>query len=100
MGDAALRYAARGFRVFPCQPRGKAPLLGKDKGGNGFHDATTDAETIRAWWEKHPTANIGIATGHDGIFVVDIDKPEADKWLADMQQAHGALALTVTTRTT
>ena len=36
--ESALQYAGRGWAVFPCQPRGKAPVT-----SNGFHAATTDA---------------------------------------------------------
>ena len=46
--DAALRYAAKGWPVFPCH--GKIPLT-----PHGFHDASTDAATIEAWWRKIPT---------------------------------------------
>ena len=35
---AVLAYACRGVPVFPCEPRGKAPLT-----YSGFWDATTDA---------------------------------------------------------
>ena len=54
--DAALRYAARGWPVFPC--RGKIPLT-----PHGFHDASTDAATIEAWWRENPDALISVATG-------------------------------------
>lgn len=40
---------------------------------NGSKDATTDEAQIRKWWGMWPTANIGIATGHNGLFVIDID---------------------------
>ncbi len=39
---------------------------------NGVKAATTDTTIIQQWWQKHPRANIGIATGH-GLLVVDID---------------------------
>jgi hypothetical protein len=40
----------------------------------GFRDATTDPEVIRAWWTRHPTANIGMATGSgSGLLVIDVD---------------------------
>jgi replicative DNA helicase len=68
MLEAALGYAAKGWRVFPVKPEGKVPLT-----SSGLKDATTDEETIRAWWAKWPTANIGYATGN-GIVVVDIDE--------------------------
>ena len=59
--DDALAYAARGWPVFPLRPGEKVPLIAKAAGGNGVHDATTDPDQIRAWWTKHPTANIGLA---------------------------------------
>jgi hypothetical protein len=45
LGEAALQYAARGIRVFPCVPGGKAPFhfLGDEK-------ASTEPEQVRAWW--------------------------------------------------
>lgn len=92
--DAALRYAVRGWRVFPLQPREKKPL----PGSHGLNDATTDEATIRAWWGKHPEANIGLATGH-GWFVVDIDGLEGEAALADLERLHGALPATVEQRT-
>lgn len=69
---AALWYARRGVAVFPCEPRGKRPLT-----AHGLKDATTDADTIRAWWEWHCTgANVGAPTGH--LFdVIDLDGREA-----------------------
>jgi hypothetical protein len=71
--DAALRYAELGYRVFPCWPGRKNPIP-----KNGFHDATTNEETIAAWWEQHPNANIAIAA--DGLLVVDVDDRQF-KWL-------------------
>lgn len=71
LADAAQWYGARGCRVFPLRPRGKEPLLPawQDK-------ATTDPDTIRAWWAKSPEANIGVLNG--GPFdVIDLDGPDA-----------------------
>src|ERR1035438_6319346 len=68
----ALKYAADGFAVFPCRPKGKEPL--GSLAPNGCLDATTDAETIKGWWTKCPNANIGLATGaKSGLAVVDLD---------------------------
>jgi hypothetical protein len=37
-------------------------------------DATFDPKQIKAWWEKWPQANIGVATGaKSGIVVIDVD---------------------------
>lgn len=65
---AALRYAASGWQVFPCLPGGKQPLT-----PNGFHDATANPQTIYAWWQQWPDANLGIACGASGLVVIDAD---------------------------
>ena len=57
---------ARVVRV-PVRTQTKYPLV---KWGTM---ATTNAEQIRNWWGKWPTASIGIATEPSGITVVDLD---------------------------
>lgn len=70
---AALDYGRRGLPVFPCHPETKAPLT-----ANGFHDASADADAVRAWWAQWPDAMIGMPTGEaTGFWVLDIDDPEA-----------------------
>ena len=64
----ALAYAARGWPVFPCKPGEKAPNT-----AHGFHDATTSAAVIRAWWAQHPADNVAIATGSPAVDVLDVD---------------------------
>lgn len=91
MSDYALRYAADGFAVFPVyEPNilvdgvmtvcscGKMDCRGKHpRTINGVLDATTDANTIKGWWQKWPSASIGIATGKkSGLAVIDLDGPE------------------------
>ncbi len=70
--DAALAFATRGWRVFPCiarGPRRKHPLT-----PNGFHDASIEATVIAGWWCRWPDALIGVATGaRSGFVVLDID---------------------------
>lgn len=86
--EQILSYAARGWPVFPvwyiaaknavchcpksktCQSPGKHPIAQCAK--RGCLDATTDEETIRAWWSRFPSANVGIATG-GRLLVIDID---------------------------
>lgn len=93
--EAALDYAARGWRVFPLKPRGKTPLV---KGG--FKVATVAPAQIRAWWEKWPDANIGIATGQaSGILVLDIDSPEGLAALKRLRELHGELPATMVATT-
>lgn len=69
---AALRYATQDeWHVFPCTPRGKRPLT-----DNGLNDATRNPDTIRAWWNRWPNANIGIALAPSHLCVIDVDGPE------------------------
>jgi len=91
MYHAAVEYIKMGLAVFPLEERGKKPIT-----KNGCKDATTDAAKVKAWWQDHPNANIGIATGKKsgGIFVIDLDIDE-DKGtdgyhtLEDWKRDHG-----------
>jgi hypothetical protein len=65
----ALTYAARGWRVFPCQPGQKIPAT-----THGYLDATTDPDQITAWFTRHPGHNLAIATGAPGPDVLDVDQ--------------------------
>jgi putative DNA primase/helicase len=69
MFKAALEYAKMGWFVFPLKERDKVPLT-----SNGFKDATTDPEVIKAWWQRWPNANIGIDCGRSSLIVIDLDK--------------------------
>lgn len=66
LGESAEYLAEMGYLVFPLVPGKKTPLI------EGWTEkATDDEETVRAWWQKTPNANIGICT--TGLLVVDID---------------------------
>jgi putative DNA primase/helicase len=70
MLDAALNLAASGWSVFPCResgPQNKAPYT-----SDGFKNATTDPDQIRAWWTRWPNALIGLAIP-EGVTVFDVD---------------------------
>src|SRR5437870_12301185 len=70
MLDATLRYASKGLHVFPIMPDAKIPFAGT----HGCKDGTTDAETIRRWWERCPDANIGLLCGRkSNLTVLDFD---------------------------
>lgn len=92
MVDSALAYAQElGWAVFPLHtPIGAGCSCGKPCGNvgkhprtpNGVKDATKLPDLIRAWWQRWPEANIGIATGQvSGIVVVDVDGPEGEQAL-------------------
>lgn len=103
--EYALRYAAAGLRVHPlyevdpvtqvcaCQSgaacsekqRGKHPRLGAWQ-----TKASTDPDTVRAWWTSWPRAGVGLATGAlSGVWVLDIDGAEAGAWYEAQVAAHG-----------
>jgi Bifunctional DNA primase/polymerase, N-terminal/Primase C terminal 2 (PriCT-2)/Protein of unknown function (DUF3987) len=65
--DAALRYAAIGWPVFPCKAD-KKPYT-----QHGYLEATTDPEQIDRWWRRWPDAQVGVATGLAGLCVIDLD---------------------------
>lgn len=95
MRVVALHYAAGGWHVFPLRPRQKTPLT-----EHGCLDATRDKAQITEWWQRWPTANVGIATGaNSGLLVVDIDGEEGELALAELVAAHGPLPLVPEVRT-
>lgn len=50
-----------------CSSAAKHPLT-----MNGLKDATLDANVIKTWWAKWPSANVGLCTGTE-IDVIDVD---------------------------
>ena len=75
---SALHYARTyGLKVLPLAPGRKVPIGGRCCNGahaRGCLDATGDVRLIERMWREHPTANVGIATGHR-VDVVDQDGP-------------------------
>lgn len=85
----ALYYASLGWPVFPVN-RDKTPAT-----AHGFKDATTDQGTIKAWF-TNSSYNIAVRTGKaSGFIVLDIDGPEGEKSLNELQVLYGALPPTV-----
>jgi hypothetical protein len=92
--EEAIRYAERGWFVFPTRPMKSKPFEVVLRDGTkktktlpakspyykgGFMNATRDVEQIKEWWKKHPEAGIGISCGHSGLVVVDIDVKDGRK---------------------
>ena len=101
LAEAAVKYASMGFAVLPLKPRGKEPNI-----AHGVKDATADVAQVKAWWERHPNDNIGLAMGaaSGGIVAIDIDVDEdAGKdgydTLRTWENAHGELPETATSIT-
>ena len=107
--DAALFYAMLGMAVFPghgVTPEGRCTCGTVDCGSPGKHphikqwqqDASTDAETIRRWWRRWPSANVCIATGStSGIVVLDVDPRHGGaESLKTLEREHGSLPKTPT----
>lgn len=108
--DAALQYAALGWRVLPlagvhggtcdcgkfdCASPGKHPFI-----GTGFKAASASQEQVADWWDEFPEANVGIATGEvSGIWVLDVDGELGESSLASLEQQHGPLPPTLTVAT-
>lgn len=65
----ANRLASVGVPVFPVWSDSKRPVT-----RHGFHDASTDAGQIEAWWASAPSASLAMPTGRaSGVMVVDVD---------------------------
>lgn len=105
LGEEAARLAELGYAVFPCRdPRnddspdgkkGKKPLTSR-----GVTDATTDLDKIAKWWEKWPTANIGLACKN--CLVLDLDDKDGKHGSDDIEtisRSLGQIAPTSTTET-
>ena len=76
---AALAYRRMGWSVIPIGTD-KRPLVKWAE----FQERIADDEEVMAWWEKWPTANVGIVTGSiSGLTVVDIDTDEGRLNLED-----------------
>jgi len=83
---AALRTCKLGRAVFPCEPRGKKPIV-----AGGRNAASKNKIDIKEFWQKDtPNANIGVATGiESGFFAVDIDGVTGKKSLAKLKKEYG-----------
>lgn len=109
--EAALAYAARGWRIVPvhhirpdgscscgkadCKSPGKHPRT-----PHGQKDATCDPEVIAKWWDVWPEANIAVFCQPSGLAVVDVDpRNGGDETLAALEQEHGELTSSLVAHT-
>lgn len=113
MQEEALKLASEGYAVFPlhtpdsaghcscragadCRSSGKHPRTPQ-----GIKDATTDAAQIKSWWQKWPTANIGMAMGEvSGLVAIDIDpRHGGDASLCELVEQYEDLPGTLRAKT-
>ena len=69
---AALEYEKMGYSVIPVK-KNKKPFVKWER----YQTERADPDQIQKWWEKWPSANIGLVTGEiSGIDVVDCDSEQ------------------------
>lgn len=91
MVPIALDYAARGFMVFPCGAASKTPACRR-----GLHEATSNPATLRRWFGSQQNYNIAVTTGLiSRVWVLDVDGGTGAAALAELEDQHGALPVTL-----
>lgn len=84
----------RGFRIFPCRPRDKKPLL------RGWQvKASSSLSAARDWVRQNPGCNWGVATGpQSAVFILDVDGEAGRSSLSSLERIYGPLPFTLTSR--
>ncbi len=68
-----------------CSAPGKHPAI-----KNGAHSASLDNSEIDGWWAKWPAASVAVQTGV-AMWVLDVDRPEGEEALEELQLRFGKL---------
>ena len=91
---AASEDAKLGDRLLPVSSN-KIPLI-----SSWSKEATSNQDIISGWFQKWPSMNIGVLTGHANIVVLDVDpRNGGDKSLEQLELKFGKLPPTPTVRT-
>lgn len=85
--EAVQVYLSWGWPVFPLRPGTKVPLT-----KHGYLDATVDPDVAATWWQRVPSANIGLPTGgRFDVYDLDFRVPGTwERWVT-LKQTEGAL---------
>lgn len=92
--ESAMRYAQKGFKVFPLAPHSKSKQVLK----SWKEEATKDLSKIEQWWNQNPRYNIGLVTGN-GLFVIDVDIKNNKNGFQSLQQHEKELPTTLKVKT-
>ncbi|MGI3899639.1 MAG: AAA family ATPase [Janthinobacterium lividum] len=107
MRDAALGYARKGIKVFPCHhveldgscSCGKVNCKYTGKHPDipfGYLAASADPDKVKRWWSAKPFANIGIPCDANNLAVLDVDPRNGGlEGLAELVAAHGTITSAV-----
>ncbi len=75
-----------------CSSKGKHSIGGWKE----FQERQKTHDEIKADFQRHPYANIGIVTGKiSGLFVLDIDGDKGEASLKELEAIHGSLPKTI-----
>lgn len=86
-----LELVDRGWAVLPCSRKTKRPMIPR-----GVHRATRDRRQAEAWVREYADANFAIACGEpSGVWVLDVDGPDGEASLHELEATHGALPPTL-----
>jgi len=99
--QAAQKFAARGWHVFPAPLGEKKSCKSAEHSGGRKWGATTDPDEIARDWQRWPQANVGIVTGpKSGLLVIEADTEAGHGVdgignLAALIEKHGQLPNTI-----
>ena len=83
--ENAVAYARKGWLVHPLKPGTKEPLT------KWKQEASKKEAQIKEWWDRWPTANVGVVTGtvSQGLIVLDVDVKNGKDGFASLLQLAG-----------
>lgn len=74
VAEAAVAYAQHGIRVLPINAATKHP--GSILGVGWQNQASADPGRVMMWFDRYPSAGVGLVLGQSGLLVFDVDDPD------------------------